>query len=611
MSGEPRDAAAELAESLEAAGGLIESLEAEVADLRRDLDGATSALRAAQERVSGRADASEDQERARREAERTVGELRAEISDLKRRHADEQVRLSNQHINELSNLRRTLEDQRRADVEAASSETRVVALKEEFDRERAALRQRHEAEVEALKTASEGWEEELRTGYRDQEDRHAAELEEVRRGARRRIEELETGRDEEVERRVAEEHASTRRRQEEALQALRDAAAGRELALREDYQAVVETQQAEIEALRRELDSGKREAEEERRRELKGIKASAENRERELRRAQTARLAEAGEDADRRVAALQAQREADNRALRARHAEELANLRREREERLLAGDERRKSETWALEERLREAGIRRDAEVRAYGARMTELEANRLAEKTAHEENLEKVVEGFGAEISTLERRVAELQEALEESERPREEPEDRAPARGSDDEPPAPDGTSREESGGKDADGRLEEIDARRVLAEERIQDLEEQLREAREESARSAEELDAALGSLRRLSEPGRRLREGLALFNESDHARAVASISKSFGLPRVHAGLDGDPPGKPTLTLLWGDVAWRRYVSDPTEGVAEPRVYLAGTGDDPAEIPEPQRDPNARMDSRGRLSLGVQAR
>jgi hypothetical protein len=55
----------------------------------------------------------------------------------------------------------------------------------------------------------------------------------------------------------------------------------------------------------------------------------------------------------------------------------------------------------------------------------------------------------------------------------------------------------------------------------------------------------------------------------------------------------------------------MAWRRYVSDPTEGVEEPRVYLTGTGDDPAEIEASAQHPNARVDAEGRLMLGVQAR
>jgi hypothetical protein len=159
--------------------------------------------------------------------------------------------------------------------------------------------------------------------------------------------------------------------------------------------------------------------------------------------------------------------------------------------------------------------------------------------------------------------------------------------------------------------DGRLRELDAEKLLAEERNSVLEARLREAQEESRRNAERLEEALESLERLSEPERRLRDGISLFNASEHARAVASISKALGLPRVHAGLHGEAPGKPVLTFAWGDMAWRRYVSDPTEGVEEPRVYLTGTGDEPSEIEGPDWQPNARMDAQGRLMLGIQAR
>jgi hypothetical protein len=218
------------------------------------------------------------------------------------------------------------------------------------------------------------------------------------------------------------------------------------------------------------------------------------------------------------------------------------------------------------------------------------------------------VVQRFGAEISGFENRITELEGELEESEARKNELETilgeiRA---------------GREETIARPADAaeperqrRLEEIEAQNILAEEKVEDLEARLREAREESRRNAEALQRALESLDRLSDPSRRLREGIMLFNESEHARTVASISKAFGLPRVHAALDDTDPGKPTLTFLWGDMAWRRYVSDPTEGVEEPRVYLAGTGEDPAEIEASSRQPNARMDSKGRLMIGVQAR
>jgi hypothetical protein len=613
-SGEPKDPAAELARGMEAAGALIESLEDEVANLRRDLEKASVALKAAQEEVSAREHALEVKDVVQAEANTEIDNLRAEISELRSRHADEQLKLRNEHINELAELRRQLDEQRRADLEAAVATERVTALQEEFRLEREALEKRHAAEIEALKTSSEQWEEKLRESYREQEERHKAELEAMQRKLEEQGADLERSLTEDFERRLAEERKAASERQEAALQALRSAAAGRELELRTDYQAVVESQQAEIEALREEIERRSRDAEELRRKELREVKAVAENRERELRQTQAAKLGEASEAAERRIAALQAQREADNRALRARQAEEIARLRREYEERLAAEDERRKLETWALEERLEEARIQRDTEVRTYGARLRDLEAARLAQKSSAEQDLERVVERFGAEISQLENRITLLEEELEESQRLRDDLErELADLRArKESQEPSRTGPSYEvgETSG-DSEGRLQELDAARILAEERIQDLETRLRQAQEESRRNAEDLEKALESLKRLSEPEHRLRDGITLFNASDHARTVASISKALGLPQVHAGLGGEAPGKPVLTFVWGDMAWRRYVSDPTEGVEEPRVYLIGTGDDPSEIEGTDRLPNARMDAEGRLMLGIQAR
>ena len=613
MTGEPRDPSEELARGMEAAGALIESLEEEVANLRRDLEQASVALRAAQEEVSARGHALEEKDHARSEAEKMIEDLRDEIDVLKTGHSKEQLRLRNEHANELADLSRQLEERRRTDVGGASSEVRVATLKEEFRREQEALEQRHKAEIEALKISGEQWEEKLREAYREQEERHKTELETTRLEVDERKVELEQQLKVEFERRFAEQQREASERHEAALQALRNAAAGRELELREDYQAVVETQQAEIESLREQMEQRSREAEELRKKELREVKALAETRDRELRRAQAAKLSETNEAAERRIASLKAQREADNQALRARQAEELARLRREYEERLATENERRKLETWALEERLEESRIQRDTEVRAYTARLEELEAARLAQKTSAEEDLEGVVKRFGEEISELEDRITGLEEALEESDALRGKLEtELAGLRVESGDPSLTDVSSGERQAAVDEpEGRLEELDAERVLAEERISDLETRLREAQEESRRNAEELEGALERLRRLSEPERRLRDGLALFNTSEHARAVASISKALGLPHVHAGLAGDPPGKPVLTFVWGDMAWRRYVSDPTEGVEEPRVYLTGTGDDPAEIEAPDRQPNARMDAQGRLILGVQAR
>lgn len=233
MDEDPRRTVAELAKGMEATGALIESLEEEAANLRRDLERATATLRTAQVEVASSAGMLEvgGRARARARAQRELEALRAENSDLKRRHSDEQLRLSNEHINELAAVWHRLEEQRRLDVEAASSETRLDDLKEEFRREREALEVRHHGEVETLKQSPEQWEERLRIGYWVQEERHASELEAVRREAEERIGELESLLEESVERRVAEAKSASAEVQEATLRALRDAEAGRKLEL--------------------------------------------------------------------------------------------------------------------------------------------------------------------------------------------------------------------------------------------------------------------------------------------------------------------------------------------------------------------------------------------
>lgn len=609
--GDVRDPVDEIAGQMEAASALIESLEEEVISLRRDLGEASIALKAAQEEVAARGRALEEQEQSGSD-EDEIFRLRSELSDVRLRHSNEQLELRNQHINEIAKLRTDLEEQRKQDLAAASSEERFATLKEEYQREREASEERHRTEIEALKTASREWEEKLRESYREQEERHRAELEAVLREADEQREESDRSLRESFEQQVSRERKTAAENQEAALQAIRSAAAGRELELQKDYQAVVETQQAEIESLRERLAEASREAEERRNEELRDFKRVAESREKELRRAQTARLNEVTENAQRRISALQAQREADNQALRARQEEEVARLRREYEERLAAEDERRKSETWALEERVAGQKARSESETRVYTARLKELEDYRLAHQAETEANLERVVQRFGEEISDLESRVAALSDSLEESEKLRGKLEEQlAETRGRAErgELNIPREHPPEQDTG--ADSEISELDSRRILAEERVQALEQQLRQAREESRQNAEELEKTRESLERLTAPEHRLRSGISMFNASEHTRTVASISKALGLPQVHAGIDNGPSGKPVLTFIWGDMAWRRYVSDPTEGVEEPRIYLTGTGDEPSEVRTPEQEPNARMDAHGRLTLGIRAR
>ena len=135
-----QDKAAALAEGMEAAGALIENLEQEVADLRSDLDQAAVALKAAQE-VSSRAGALEEKERARVEAERgrrpQGGDLRPQTAALGRAAPHQQ------RAHKRARRGAQLEEQRRTDVDAASSEARLDTIKEEFRREREALEARY------------------------------------------------------------------------------------------------------------------------------------------------------------------------------------------------------------------------------------------------------------------------------------------------------------------------------------------------------------------------------------------------------------------------------------------------------------------------------------
>lgn len=616
----------ELLDHLEAAGSLIESLETEVTQLRSDIEGANVALKAARAEVEARGSALEDLHRSH---SGEIDALRGELQEARNLRAESEVGLRNAHINELAELRRSLEEQRREDVAAASADERVEKLKEELAREKEALQERHRADMEAREASSEEWEEKLREGYREQEERHRQELDELLLEHERTRRELEARLRSEFESRLNAERTAANERQQKNITALNSASEGREADLESSYRSVMESQQSEIESLRVEIEDRNREFSEARKQAAREIKKLAEKRERELKKSHATRVGEIEREAERKLASLKAQREADHKALAARHTEELTRKSRKYEEELLAEDERRKQETWALEERLEDLRIQRDTEMNVYNARLRELTATRQAIRTTSEERLQRAIGGFEREIIGLENRVSTMDDALKESvsigerleREARQLNERRDPRRlkvsgNTTAEVPlneSGDGPAFGAASSSLDDVRMRELDARRILAEERAESLEKRLRTAESDARRRNEELARARRDLAKLSDPERRLRDGIALFNQSEHAKAAASISKALGLPRVHARIgDEEAPGKPLLTFIWEEMAWRKYVADPTEGVEDPRVYLCGAGDDPDDdLSGPELRPNARMDSRGQLILGVQAR
>ena len=146
MSEEYRDPTKELEDQMRAADELIKSLEVEVEDLRRDLERASGALRAAREEVRTRGQALEnleESEHARATATEEARALQEELIELRQQSADEQLRLRNQHIAEMATLREELEELKRTEVAAAQANGKIATLREESRKERAALETRH------------------------------------------------------------------------------------------------------------------------------------------------------------------------------------------------------------------------------------------------------------------------------------------------------------------------------------------------------------------------------------------------------------------------------------------------------------------------------------
>lgn len=146
------------------------------------------------------------------------------------------------------------------------------------------------------------------------------------------------------------------------------------------------------------------------------------------------------------------------------------------------------------------------------------------------------------------------------------------------------------------------------------RIEGLESDLEERETEIAelhatldRLRTDLDLEYELKRRLADPANRLRAGIELFNDSGQLRSVGSISKSLGQPKVRVEL-GDEEDEPpvVLTFTWRNITWQTYHADPSPAVEEPRVYLAGAGEN---LSGADRKPsNARIGPGGRVVLGL---
>jgi hypothetical protein len=100
-----------------------------------------------------------------------------------------------------------------------------------------------------------------------------------------------------------------------------------------------------------------------------------------------------------------------------------------------------------------------------------------------------------------------------------------------------------------------------------------------------------------------PERRLRRALEEFNESEHRRTVAGLTRSLGEPRVAAVTPVDAPHDVRLTVAW-DLSWYQWEVRLADEPA--RVRSVAKGSEVEQLAESDRHWNARADGDGRLQL-----
>jgi hypothetical protein len=104
---------------------------------------------------------------------------------------------------------------------------------------------------------------------------------------------------------------------------------------------------------------------------------------------------------------------------------------------------------------------------------------------------------------------------------------------------------------------------------------------------------------------TEPGTRLERAVARFNESEHARTVAGLTKTLGPPLVSVGAAAGSPNEIRLTVAW-ELSWYQWgvdLGEPAMG-----VYEIDKGYEVSEIDAPARQWNAHTAEDGILRLGA---
>ncbi len=104
-----------------------------------------------------------------------------------------------------------------------------------------------------------------------------------------------------------------------------------------------------------------------------------------------------------------------------------------------------------------------------------------------------------------------------------------------------------------------------------------------------------------------PERRIRRAIERFNDSEHRRTVAGLSRSLGVPRVAAVTPAEAPDQVRLTVAW-DLSWYQWKVEFNDG--KPAVRAFRNGKEVSELGPADRAWNARAGEDGRLQLRLGA-
>jgi hypothetical protein len=99
--------------------------------------------------------------------------------------------------------------------------------------------------------------------------------------------------------------------------------------------------------------------------------------------------------------------------------------------------------------------------------------------------------------------------------------------------------------------------------------------------------------------------KMERAVDVFNASEHPRTVAGVARSLGAPEVCVRTSEAEPSVVSIVVMW-ELSWYRYEVDLSDEAGGARRVAQGAELD--ELDEPDRQPNALADERGRLALAA---